>query len=116
MNAVSISNSYSFKFILKNIIITIVITIFCKKNNPKDYSVSIKGKTDPKLRTVSNEYAADILGGLVIHHGFKRIVPWQKSLKKDGFLKIISVILWFLKLQGGIGKTSFLKPLSKKTI
>ena len=75
---------------------------------------SIKGKTDPKLIAISKEYAADILG-------WRGYSPWLQAYSamagefKEGWLPenyFGNVIV--PKLQGDVGETSFLKPLSKK--
>ena len=75
---------------------------------------SIKGKTDPKLIAISKEYATDILG-------WSGYAPWLQAYSamagefKEGWLPenyFGNVIV--PKLQGDVGKTSFLKPLSKK--
>ncbi|GGD03585.1 sugar-transfer associated ATP-grasp domain-containing protein [Hyunsoonleella pacifica] len=75
---------------------------------------SIKGKTDPKLIEMSNTYAEDVLGWL----GY---APWLRAHSamigefKEGWIPenyFGTVVV--PKLQGEIGRTSFLKPLSKK--
>ncbi|MFS4482701.1 sugar-transfer associated ATP-grasp domain-containing protein [Hyunsoonleella sp. 2307UL5-6] len=75
---------------------------------------SIKGKTNPKLIETCNTYAADVLG-------WKGYAPWLKAYSamlgtfKEGWIPenyFGSVVV--PKLQGEVGKTSFLKPLSKK--
>lgn len=75
---------------------------------------SLKGKTNPKLITLSNEYATDVLG-------WRGYAPWLKAYSamvgefKEGWIPenyFGNVIV--PKLQGEIGETSFLKPLSQK--
>jgi hypothetical protein len=75
---------------------------------------SIKGKTDPKLLDMSNTYAKDVLG-------WRGYAPWLQAYSamigefKEGWIPenyFGSVVV--PKLQGEIGKTSFLKPLSQK--
>ena len=77
---------------------------------------SIKGKTDPKLITLSNEYAEDIFGS-------KNYAPWlyiysaMNATFKEGWIpenyfnKIVVP-----KIEGEYGKVSFLKPLAKKIL
>ncbi|WP_158847876.1 sugar-transfer associated ATP-grasp domain-containing protein [Algibacter sp. L1A34] len=75
---------------------------------------SIRGSTNPKLINLSNEYAKDVLG-------WSGYAPWLKAYSamvgefKEGWIPenyFGSIIV--PKLQGEVGKTSFLKPLSKK--
>jgi hypothetical protein len=75
---------------------------------------SIKGKTDPKLINRSSEYAKDVLG-------WEGYAPWLKAYSamvgefKEGWIPenyFGSIVV--PKLQGEVGRTSFLKPLSKK--
>lgn len=75
---------------------------------------TLKGKTDPKLLDIANEYAIDVLG-------WRGYAPWLKAHSamvgefKEGWIPenyFGSVVV--PKLQGDVGRTSFLKPLSKK--
>lgn len=75
---------------------------------------SIKGRTDPKLIELSNEYATDVLGWI----GY---APWLRAYSamvgefREGWMSenyFGDIVV--PKLQGEVGKTSFLKPLSKK--
>lgn len=75
---------------------------------------SIKGKIDPRLMTLSSEYASDVLG-------WSGYAPWLQAYSamvgefKEGWIPenyFGNVVV--PKLQGEVGRTSFLKPLSKK--
>lgn len=75
---------------------------------------SMHGKTDPKLIKQSNTYAREVLG-------WKGYAPWLITYSaiagefKEGWIPenyFGHVIV--PKLQGEVGKTSFLKPLSRK--
>ncbi|WP_282124607.1 sugar-transfer associated ATP-grasp domain-containing protein [Algibacter mikhailovii] len=75
---------------------------------------SIKGRTDPKLLGEAMDYAMDVLG-------WSGYAPWLQAYTamssefREGWLPenyFGTVIV--PKLQNDVGKTSFLKPLSKK--
>ena len=75
---------------------------------------SIKGKTNPRLLKASNEYAVEVLGWSGYSHWLKVYSAMAGEFKEGWIPESYFGNVIVPKLQGDIGETSFLKPLSKK--